>query len=231
MNMIRNKWVLFGLIGLGLLALVILAIFFRSGVSNLLTPSYRYNDVPSRYTGFVRHVLRTGSTTYDSDYAEYGLSATGPDRLLGQISSTAKVYAIPGEDPSVYLVLYDLKSQVGVFRNIEHPAFDLRTTTFKEMRLFQLDTNSTTYQSSTDAQLIQEAITTLQGRTSVAPLQVTGKPTRYGLNLYSDQHPGLIYTLGVFIDGAGKVYLAENTLAQDWFTASKPFTDWVKSFH
>lgn len=218
------------LAGLGLLALIILAIFFRTGTSNLLAPTYRYNDVPSKYTGFVRHVLRTGNTTYDSDYAEYGLSATGTDRLLGQISPTTQVYAIPGEDPSVYVVLYDLKTQVGVFRNIQHPAFDWRKTSFKKMRLFQLDNNpKTTYQSSTNTQLIQEAITALQARMSVSPLQVTGKPTRYGLNLYSDQHPGLIYCLGVFVDSAGTVYLAENTLAQDWFPAGKLFSDWVKS--
>jgi hypothetical protein len=230
MNMTRNKWLLFGLAVF--LALITLAFFFRTGASSLLSATYRYNDIPSKYTGFVRHVLRTGSTTYDSDYAEYGLSATGTDRLLAQVSSTARVYAIPGEDPSVYVVLYDLKTQVGVFRNTQHPAFDWRRISFKEMRFFQLDTNSSnTYQSSADTQLIQEAITALRGRTSVSPLQVTGKPTRYGLNLYSDQHPGLIYCLGVFVDGAGNVYLAENTLSQDWFPAGKLFTNWVKSFH
>lgn len=229
--MLRNRWLLLGLAGLGILALIILAIFFRSGAPNLLAPTYRYNDVPSKYTGFVRHVLRTGNTTYESDYAEFGLAATGPDRLLGQVSPTAKVYAIPGEDPSEYVVLYNLKSQVGVFRNIQHSAFDWRRTSFKEMRLFQLDTNSNAPQSSVDTQLIQKAISALQGKTSVSPLQVNGKPTRYNLNLYSDQHPGLIYSLGVFVDGAGGVYLAENTLSQDWFPADKLFTDWVKSFH
>jgi hypothetical protein len=60
---------------------------------------------------------------------------------------------------------------------------------------------------------------------------VTGKPNRYGLNLYSDQHPGLIYCMGVFVDGAGNVYLAENTFAQEWFPAGRLFSDWVKSFH
>jgi len=231
MNMIRNKWVLFGLAGLGILALIILAIFFRRGAPSFLTPTYRYNDVPSKYTGFVRHVLRTGNTTYESDYAEFGLSATKPDRLLGQASQTAKVYAIPGEDPSVYVALYNLDSQVGVFRNIEHPAFNWRRTSFKEMRLFPIDAKSDASQSSTDTQLIQEAITALQGRTVVSPLQVTGKPTRYGLDLYNDQHPRLVYSMGVFVDGAGNVYLAENKLAQDWFPVGKSFSDWVKSFH
>jgi hypothetical protein len=219
-----------GLAGLGLLALIILAISFRPGAPNFLAPSYRYNDVPSKYTGFVRHVLRTGNTTYESDYSEFGLSATGPDRLLGEVSPTTKVYAISGEDPSVYVALYNLKTQVGVFRNIDHPAFDWRRTSFKEMRLFKVDTaSSNAYQSSTDTQVIQEAITALQGRTSISPLQVIGKPTRYGLNLYSDQHPGLIYTLGAFVDDAGNIYLAENTLSQAWFPAGKLFSEWMKS--
>jgi hypothetical protein len=237
--MSRKKWLLIGVVGFAIcicaIPIALLAIyFFRPSFLDPFTTVYAYEVVPSTHEGYSRHTLTMGNTTYESDYPEYTLSLAGGDnsQLIGQTPLGGRIYGIPGQDPSVYVVMYDFMSPVGIFRKSQYPIFDWHTATFRKMRLYPLGAGTNTtgaYKGSTDAQLIQNVLATLKGRTAISPSQVTGSTSNYALYLYSNQLPGMNFCAGVYMDGDGRVYLAENTISREWFPASQPFYEWARS--
>lgn len=234
--MSRNKWLITGVIGI-LVCICVMAIallviaFFRPSLLNPLMPVYDYEIVSSTYEGYSRPTLTPGSTTYESDYAEYGLFTNWSDQQIGQTSLGGRIYTIPSQEN--YVVLYDFMSPIGVFRNSQTPPFDWRTINFNEMRLYSIEIATATPNEpkiSTDIELIQDALSPMLGNAPViSPSQVAVSHKGFALYLYSEQLAGMSYSIGVYIDESGQVYMAENTLSKEWFAASKAFSEWAKS--
>lgn len=219
-------------IGFCILAITLFAIlFFRPALLNPLMPVYEYEIVPSAHEGYSRYTLTRDGTTYESDYAEYGLSTNWYDKQIGQTPLGGRIYTIPGQDN--YVVLYDFMSPIGVFRNSQTPPFDWRTDNFNEMRLYSTKIVTATPDDpiiSTDIQLIQDALfPILEGAATVSPSQVNGSYEGYVLYLYSEQLTGMSYGFGVYIDESGMVHVAENTLSKEWLPANKSFSEWARS--
>ena len=205
------------------------ALLFRQALLKAGTPVYDYKVVPSEHEGYSRQTLTIAGLTYESDYAEYGLSAAGNDFQVGQTSAGGRIYEI---DPQRnYLVVYDFMSPIGVFRNSQIPPFDWRTTDFNEMRLYSTEIATATPQepkTSTEAQLIQAALAPMRGDSkSISPNQVSGAYKSFVLYLYSEQLTGMSYAIGVYVDETGAVYVAENTLSKEWFPADELFSEWA----
>jgi hypothetical protein len=232
----RKKWPIFLIAGIILCAVfgVVLAIYIGgSYVANSSAPVYAYGQSASAQSGYTRKTLTSEDTTYESDYAEYALNVTGADNsnLVGRVVEGGDIYAIPGQAPSAYVVLWEFMSPVGIFRNSNHPAFDWRTASFYEIRLSSLTIATATppvSKDSVNSQLIQDVLTSLKDGEIVSPSQVSGDVESYALYLYSGELQGMNYCAGVYIDAAGRVYLAENTISQEWHLAGPLFSRWAK---
>ena len=232
---VKKKWmvgIIVFVIGGGVAVFGLAAILFRQALLNAGNPpDYAYQTSPSTHEGYSHQTLTIAGSVYVSDYEEYGLSSAGNDILMGETATGQRVYQIAGQ--ADYLVVYDFMSPLGVFRNTLVPPFDWRTVDFNEMRLYPMVAPNTQTPadpiSSTDKDLLEAALSPLRDSsiTPLSPDQVTPTQT-YSLSLYSDQLSGMWYILGVYVDTAGKVYVAENTLAKEWFPASEAFSNWVK---
>jgi len=203
------------------------AILFRQGLFMAGTPIYDYKIVPSEHEGYSRQTLTIANLTYESDYAEYGLSAAGNDFQVGQTSSGGRIYEVDAQRN--YLVLYDFMSPVGVFRDSTIPPFDWRSVDFNEMRLYPAEIATAAPKepkTSTDVQLILDALAPMRGDSApISPSQAVYKS--FVLYLYSEQLTGMSYAIGVYLDKAGAVYVAENTRSKEWFPAGELFSAWA----
>jgi len=123
-----------------------------------------------------------------------------------------------------YIVLYDFMSPVAVFRSIHEPVLELRTAGVTEMILTDLVPGGP-QKSTTDAALINDVIATLTGS---APVRASASVKKYGLYLSGGKLIGMKYCAGLYIDGAGQVYLARDTFTDKWNRSSDAFSKWTK---
>ncbi len=232
--MSRRKWFILGAVGIALCVCVIPLIavaiyFFRPALFNPLLPVYDYKVVSSSHTGYSHQTLILGGTTYESDYAEYALSSPGSDHQIGQTASGMRLYEVYGQKN--YVVLYDFMDQVAVFRNSQQPALDLKTAGITGMKLASLAyaPGMGPEKDTSDPQLIKYVITTLTDDTPVAASSSGSNIQKYCLYLSGGSLYGMQYCAGVYVDQAGQVYLARDSLTKDWFQADPLFSAWVKT--
>jgi len=232
----KIKSLLIAVIGVGLCAFVVCCVGFliaRNFTGESL-PVYAMDQVPSAHAGYLRTTLTNGNTVYVRDYEEYALISanTEPPEMIGQLpfseDSVSGVYAIPGQDPSAYVLEYDPMYQA-VYRNIEHPPLDWRSAEFQKLRLMAWGNAKDT----TDVQVIQDFLNTLKEgefvtlSASMPQDGIFSGYENYAVILFSEQLPGLMVAFGLHIDQNGKVYLAENFISNQWVTASPFFVEWM----
>lgn len=198
-------------------------------------PVYSMEQIPSAREGYRHTTLTSGDTVYVNDYEESALVPvnTEPHQMIGWFllsgPGRSGLYAIPGQEPSAYVLEYDPMYQI-VYRNANHPPFDWRTATFQKMRLMFITANP---KDTEDSSVIENVLTTLQGQTYFAvPFQPMGNYTgyeNYSLLLFTDELPGLMFSVGVHVDPGGQVYLAENMVTNRWVQAGTLFTTWMNA--
>jgi hypothetical protein len=54
-------------------------------------------------------------------------------------------------------------------------------------------------------------------------------PHKYCLYLSGGDLTTMEYCVGAYLDNAGNVYLAKDTLSKQWYPASQTLSDWVKT--
>lgn len=196
-------------------------------------PLYEFEQVPSSYEGYLRTTLTSGNTVYVMDYEEYALLAatSAPTEMIGRFPVTigsSGLYAIPGQDPSAYVLEFDPMYQQ-VYRNINHPPFDWLNADFQKLQVMFPAANP---KETEDAKVINNVHTTLMGAAiMVVPFQLDGNYSgyeNYTALLFSDELPGLVYAAGLHIAPDGSVYLAENIVSNIWHPAGITFRDWLR---
>ena len=209
------------------------AIFGAGFLSGAELPVYEYKQVSSAHEGYLRTTLTSGNTVYVMDYEEYALVSanSAPTEMIGRFPVTignSGLYAIPGQDPSAYVLEFDPMYQQ-VYRNINHPPFDWRTAEFKKLRLMFSDPVNP--KESGDSRLIAEILSSLKsGNPTIVPMQTDGNYSNaknHTILLFSDELPGMMYIVGVHVTDAGEVYLAENPISNQWMSAGLMFTAFV----
>ena len=210
---------------------------------NRVLPAYTTQQVPSTHPGYRHTMLSSGSSVYVNDYEEYSLRLINPEptHVIGRYG-TGKVCAIPGQDPAKYIAA-DCGSEMPafeVFRNSQAQPFDWRTATFQKMQ-FTGPGGSGVNLFTTNQTLIMEVLRTLRdGAVATTPLPAANSASNIaGINLFSDQLPGLIFCPAAYVAPTGQVYLAESVVMgatgpqspgqTQWKSASQPVTDWVHS--
>lgn len=214
---------------------VLLATLLACRFSFVPLPYYSMEQIASTHEGYRHTILTSGNTVYVNDYEEAALVPinTEPPQMIGRFllsgPGRSGLYAIPGQEPSAYALEYDPMYQI-VYRNANHPPFDWRAATFQKMRLMFLTANP---KDTDDSLIIENVLTTLKGQTYFAvPFQPMGNYTgyeNYSLLLFSDELPGLMYSVGVHIDIDGQIYLAENIITNRWVQAGTLFSEWVNT--
>jgi hypothetical protein len=213
-------------------------------------PVYTMEQTDSAHSGYRRSTVSTAGASYVNDYEEQSLQLieAEPKQAVGRSQfGNGKICAIAGQDPSAYVAV-DVGSEMpayAVFRNPRHPPFDWRHTAFQRMRLDMLE-GPAANKETTDPALIEEVVRTLRdgapATPPVASLAVTasGSPAGvYGVLLFSDQLPGLVFRPSCYIEKTGQVYLADGlvftftrtqqSVHAEWIPASPGFAQWVRT--
>jgi hypothetical protein len=241
--MSKNKWlILFALAAALCIILCTMAVVFLGIIGGFVSqrynpiyfgPVYTFEQSPSTHSGYRHSTFSSGNTVYVNDYDEYALLSanTNPTQVVGRTEYGGDtICAIPGQKPTSYVIHVGWMGPEGIYRNSQLPPFDWRNATFQKMQ-FAIPDGPAANKQSTDAALIEDVVTTLkQAATTTPPSQVPGSYDNiYGLYLFSDQLPGLIYCVGVYMDNSGQVYVAENTSSKQWIQAGPRFTKWVQT--
>jgi hypothetical protein len=204
---------------------------------------YTTEQTPSIHPGYRHTTLFSGSLVYVNDYEESSLRLINPEptQFIG-LYGAGKVCAIPGQNPAEY-VAADCGSEMPayeVFRNKQARPFDWRTAGFQKMQ-FTWPSGSGVNLFTANQALIADVIRTLRDGLPVGPLLAASNTSRNiaGINLFSDQLPGMICCPAVYLDPTGPVYLAESVLMEAtgsnspsqtrWIPASRQLADWVHS--
>ena len=198
-------------------------------------PIYKMEQTDSSHAGYRRTILTSGNTVYVHDYEEYALASinSAPTEKIGRFEfsffGVYGLYAIPGQDPSEYVLEFDPMYQT-VYRNIEHPPFDWRNAEFHQVRLsYQAPINP---RESEDPLLIKEILSSLKnGIPTIVPMQSDGNytnTTNFTVILFSDQLPGLMYFAAAHEMPNGEVFLAENIISNQWVPAGPLFIEFIK---
>lgn len=202
----------------------------------LSLPVYKMEQIDSVYEGYRRTTITSGNTVYVQDYEEYALGSvnSAPTEMIGRFPNfwglgTGGVYAIPGQDPSAYVLEWDPIYQQ-VYRNIDHPPFDWRSAHFNFIRLMIPTANP---KESEDPLLIEEILSVLKnGVPIVVPMRSDGdysETQNYTLLLFSDELPGMMYMAGVHVTDSAEVYLAENIISNQWNLAGPLFIEFIRN--
>jgi hypothetical protein len=247
LTMTKKKWLIVAVLGMALCLMAVVAVgillFVMQGglfVDRSL-PVYTTEQVASVHSGYRRTTVSFGGAVYVSDYEEYSLRLIDPEptHMVGLAAfGGGKICSIPGQNPAAYLAV-DCGSEMPayeVFRNIQQPPFDWRNATFQKLQLAML-TGPAANKTTTDAGVIEDVLRTLkEGALTTAPSAwVTNT---YGVWLFSDQLPGLVFSPSIYIDQTGTVYLAENFTSDNstplkvqarWVHASPLFTKWTQT--
>ncbi len=245
--MTKKNWLIVAGVGVALCLILVVAVgillFVVQGgrLMHPFLPVYSSDQVDSVHSGYRRTTVTTKGAVYVSDYEEYSLRLINPEPtdVVGLRSfGGGKVCAIPGQNPTAYLAV-DRGSEMPayeVFRNVQQPPFDWRNATFQKLQL-AMPTGPAANKTTTDAGVIEDVLRTLkEGAPTTAPSAwVTNT---YGVWLFSDQLPGIVFSPGIYIDETGTVYLAENFTSDTstplkvkarWIHASPLFTKWTQT--
>lgn len=244
--MSMKKWLILIAVGMAVCvttAAIVVVVWFM-GLGNVgadrYLPVYTSDQVPSAHPGYRRTTITSGTSVYVNDYDEYPLQLENrdPTDAVGRTPfGNGKICAIPGQKPTDYLAA-DVGSEMPayeVFRNSQLPPFDWRHATFQKMQ-FTMPIGPAANKLTTDRAIIEDVVATLRdGRSTNLPPPSQGvaagtSTNLYGVYLFSDQLPGLLYCAGVYIDNAGHVYLAEDsTTSTQWRPASPLFAKWTQT--
>ncbi len=218
------------LIALGILAALLAGGYFaKQQIEIARAPVYTWTQTPSTLRAdFMSSTLASAENVYVSDLPEYNLliDSSFYFSIVGRTADGLLLYAIPHQEPSDYVALTGFMFPSTVFRNRSTPPFDWRQAEFKEMRLLPGEANAQP-QKSADPALVGEALAAMKG--SFGPALTLKDPTSRDLRLVSSQLPGLLYCAKVYTDSDGQVYLAENSLTDQWFPAGPLFATWVSA--
>ena len=234
----KKKWSILIAVGLAFCALaivcVVVGLISTNLIPTLFLPVYTIQQTASTHNGYRHTTLSDGNTVYVNDYEEFALLSinTQPPQMIGRFPipgfGASGIYAIPSQDPSAYALEYDPMYQQ-VYRNAQHPPIDWRAAEFQKMRLM-LPTNP---KDTTDPLIIEDVLKALkEGAPIAVVMQANGNYIgyqNYSLLLFSEQLPGLMYSLGVHVDPARQVYFAENAISNQWYPASQVFLEWMNS--
>jgi hypothetical protein len=238
--MSKNKWLMLFTLAVALCMMAVLYLGIIGGfVSQRYNPTYFgsvytfLEQIPSSHNGYLRTSLSSGSEVYVNDYDEYSLllENTNPTQVVGRTEYGGDtICAISGQKPTSYIVHVGWMGPEGIYRNSQQPPFDWRNATFQKMQ-FVMPDGPAANKRTTDSALIEDVVTTLkQGTAATPPSQVPGSYNNiYGLYMFSDQLPGLIFCVGVYMDKTGQVSLAENISSKKWIQAGPIFTKWVQT--
>ncbi len=246
----KTKWLI--LIGVGMVAcvtmvgIVCVAWFFglgNFGVDGWL-PVYRIEQTASAHPGFLRTTVTLGTSVFVSDYDEYALQLQDvePRNAIGRGPIGGNmVFAIPGQKVTDYIAV-DEGSEMpayAVYRNSQLPPFDWRHAKFQAME-YTGQIGITSHKRTTDPALIEDVVSTLRDGTPApsSSLAAGSVSNLYGVYLYSDQLPGIIYYPKVYVDPSGPVYLSESVVMVSanakqwtetrWVRAGPLFTKWLR---
>ncbi len=210
------------------------AIFGLGFLNESELPVYEFEQAPSTHEGYRRTTLTSGNTIYVMDYEEYALVAatSAPSEMIGRFPvkiGNNGLYAIPGQDPSAYVLEWDPMHQQ-VYRNINHPPFDWRTAEFQHIRLsYQEPINP---KESDDPLLIGEILAALKSEAQTFfPMQTDGnysETRNYSILLFSDQLPGMMYIAAAHETKDGEIFLAENIISNEWRAAGSLSKEFIK---
>jgi hypothetical protein len=218
-----------------LCALFLLAGCFRSP-EDIGLPVFKSDQIDSSHQGYRRTTLTSGDLVYVNDYEECSLQLMNPEpkQVIGQEEfGDGKVCAIEGQKTTAYISA-DVGSEMPayeVFRNISQPPFDWRKASFQKMRFA---TGPAANKETTEAALIKDVISTLtHGKPTISASMVSTDQSNWKkfsvLFLFSDELPGLIFSVGVYMDDGGHFYLAENQNATQWIEVSGVMTNWIQT--
>ena len=230
--MTRKKWLIVG--GAVLLVCMIPIVgaavfFFQPWLLTPYIPLYQFQRGDSNQAGYPLLTLTHGETTYVSDYTEYALSSPGYDRQIGQTTNGAHLYTIDGQKN--YVVLYDFMDPVAVFRGVNQPPFDLNTLSVTGMQLASLAfAPGMGHEKNTeDSKLIQNVIATVTKGTPISSTVSVSDSHKYCLYLFGGDLTTMEYCVGAYLDNAGNVYVAKDTLSKEWYPANQLLSDWVQT--
>jgi len=238
--------------GLGASAILLCCLGTACGLLSMdpSLPVYTAEQIDSAHPGYRRTTVSSAGASYVNDFEEQSLQLidTNPKQVVGRSQfGDGKICAIAGQDPSVYLAV-DVGSEMPayeVYRNSRHPPFDWRHAAFQRMRL-AMPEGPAANKETTDPVLIEEVLRTLRdGAPAIPPVAsppvtASGIPAGvYGVLLFSDQLPGLVFRPSCYIEKTGQVYLADNLLLTftraeqsvraEWIPASPLFAQWVQT--
>ena len=207
---------------------------------------FQLGQTPSAHAGYLRTTMTAGKDVYVSDYEEAALRLANvePPQVIGSLGwlGNTGVRAIPGQPVTAYLA-GDEGSEMtafAVFRHANHPAFNWRTTNFREMTLYAPGRAGTVPKTS-DPALLSEVVRVLSTGApvtlpSISMANAASMPT---LILASDQLPGLLFCPPVSADANGTLYIAESLMLDttvsppqfhaQWIPASATLTRWLQS--
>jgi hypothetical protein len=235
---------------LGAVAILLCCLGTACGSMGSSLPVYTTEQTDSARPGYRRTTVSTAGASYVNDFEEQSLQLieTDPKLVVGRSQfGNGKICAIAGLDPSEYLSV-DVGSEMPayeVFRNSRHPPFDWRHAAFQRMRL-AMSEGPAANKETTDPMLIEDVLRTLRDGTPATPpveppaVTASGSPAGvYGVMLFSDQIPGLIFRPSCYIEKTGQVYLADSLLLTftrtqqsvqaRWIPASPLFAQWVQT--
>jgi hypothetical protein len=247
----KKKWLILIALGMAvcvtMVAIVIVAWFFglgNVGVDGWL-PVYSIEQTASAHPGFLRTTVKSGTSVFVSDYDEYALALQDvePKNAIGRGPIGGKmVYTIPGQKVTDYISV-DEGSEMpayAVFRNSQLPPFDWRHAKFQTME-YTAPVGPASHKRTTDPALIEEVVSAMRDGTPIpsSSLAAGSVSNLYGVWLYSDQLPGMIYYPKVYADPSGPVYLSESVVMVSanakqwtearWIPAGPLFTKWLQT--
>jgi hypothetical protein len=249
--MSKKKWLILIAVGMALCVMMvaILCIAWFFGLGNVgadgWLPVYTIQQTNSAHAGFLRTTVTSGTSVYVSDYEEYALQLQNvePTHAIGRGPIGGKmVYTIDGQKATDYIAV-DEGSEMpayAVFRNTQLPPFDWRHAKFQAME-YTGTIGITAHKRTTDPVLIEEVVSTLRDGTPIpsSSLAAGSVSNLYGVRLFSDQLPGIVYYPKVYADPTGPVYLAESVVMVDvnpnrwkearWIPAGPLFTKWLQT--
>jgi len=238
-------------LGLGAMAILSCCLGTACGAPSMDSslPVYTIAQTDSAHPGYRRTTVSTAVASYVNDFEEQSLqlSDSDPKQVVGRSQyGNGKICAIAGQDPSAYLAV-DVGSEMPayeVFRNSRHPPFDWRHAAFQRMRL-AMPEGPAANKETTDPALIEEVLRTLRDGTPATPpveppaVTASGSPAGvYGVLLFSDQLPGLVFRPSCYLEKTGQVYVADSLLLTftrtqqsvqaQWIPVSPLFAQWVQ---
>ena len=248
--MSAKKWMILIALGMaGCVAMVGIAlVVWFLGLGNVGVDGwllvYTIEQTASVHPGFLRTTVTSGTSVFVSDYDEYALQLQDvePKNAIGRGPVGGKmVYTIPGQKPTDYIAV-DEGSEMpayAVYRNSQLPLFDWRHAKFQTME-YTAPMGPAAHKRTTDPALIEEVVSAMRDGTPIpSPSLAAGSVSNlYGVWLYSDQLPGMIYYPKVYADPSGPVYLSESVVMVSanakqwtearWIPAGPLFTKWLQ---